>query len=253
MNRSLHGAIALQAGLCLLATTAALAQDPPAERYTYVTYHVCDLAQQERADEIFAQVQKPAYDAAVAAGTINGYGWIAHHTGGRWRRALYFGAGSVQALLDAQQKIGDSIDGNPKNEKLSAEFAKICNAHDDYIWRTVAGNIGTVARGGAAFSVYHVCDQNREDEADSLVKHVFAPVYDKLVADGKLMSWGWNEHIVGAQFRRLETFSAADMKAVLEARAAIIAAFEEEPLGETFTGICGSHADYMWEITSQSP
>ncbi|MGQ0384503.1 MAG: hypothetical protein ACT4UP_07485, partial [Gammaproteobacteria bacterium] len=153
MKTLMHGAVALHAGLCLLAASAAVAQDKPAERYTYVTYHVCDVSQQERADEIFAQVQKPAYDAAVAAGTINGYGWLAHHTGGRWRRATYFGAGSVQALLDAQQKIGDSIDANPKNEKLGAEVSKICNAHDDYIWHTVAGNIGTVARGGAAFSV----------------------------------------------------------------------------------------------------
>ncbi|MGQ0384776.1 MAG: hypothetical protein ACT4UP_08880, partial [Gammaproteobacteria bacterium] len=104
-----------------------------------------------------------------------------------------------------------------------------------------------------AFSVYYVCDQNREAQADELVKRVFAPVYDKLVAEGKLKSWGWNEHIVGSQFRRLETYSATDMKAVLEAREAIIAALQDDPLGETFTEICGSHADYMWEITSQSP
>jgi hypothetical protein len=249
----MHGAIALQAGVCLLAAQAAFAEDKPAERYIYVTYHVCDLAQQDRADEIFSQVQKPVYEAAVADGTISSYGWIAHHTGGKWRRATYYGAGSVQALLDAQQKIGDQMDANPKNKKLGDEFAKICNAHDDYIWQTTAGNIGTVGRGGAAFSVYYVCDSSREAQADALVKRVFAPVYDKLVADGKLKSWGWNEHIVGAQYRRLETYSATDMKAVLEARAAIIEAIENDPLGETFTDICDSHADYMWEITSQKP
>ncbi len=253
MKTSMHGAIALQAGICLLAAQAALAEDKPAERYTYVTYSACDLSQQERADEIFAQVQKPVYDAAVADGTITGYGWLAHHTGGKWRRALYFGAGSVQALLDAQNKIGEQVDASAKNKKLGGEFAKICNAHDDYIWRTVAGNIGTVARGGAAFSVYYECDQGREDQADALVKRVFAPVYDKLVAEGKLKSWGWNEHIVGAQYRRLETYSAADMKALLEARDVIIQKIGDDPLGATFTGICSSHADYMWEITSQSP
>jgi hypothetical protein len=138
MKTKLHGAIALQAGICLLVANAAFAQEQKAERYLYVTYHVCDLSQQERADEIFAQVQKPAYEAAVADGTISSYGWIAHHTGGKWRRATYYGAGSVQALLDAQDKIGDRIDANPKNEKLSSEFSKICNSHDDYIWRTVA-------------------------------------------------------------------------------------------------------------------
>jgi hypothetical protein len=43
------------------------------------------------------------------------------------------------------------------------------------------------------------------------------------------------------------------MKAVLEARDVIIQKIGDDPLGATFTDICSSHADYMWEITSQSP
>ncbi|MGH8250707.1 MAG: hypothetical protein ACREVI_08405 [Steroidobacteraceae bacterium] len=251
MTKSRYGAFLLLAGLCLAFGGTAFAQDKPAERFTYVTYFACDVTQQERADEIFAEVQKPIYDAAVADGTIQGYGWIAHQTGGKWRRATYFGAGSVQALLDAQKKIGDQVDA--KSEKLSTEFGKICNAHDDYIWRTVAGNIGTVARGGAAFSTYFVCDQGREAEADALVTQVFGPVYDKMVADGKLKSWGWNEHIVGGSYRRLATISATDIKALMEARDAVVQAQIENPLGNTFTDICGDHTDYIWEITSQNP
>ncbi len=251
MKKSMTGAILLQAGFCLLFGGAAYAQDKPAERYTYVTYHVCDLTQQERADEIFAQLQKPFYDAAVADGTITGWGWLAHHTGGRWRRAMYYAAGSIQGLLDAQTKIGDQVDA--KNEKMATEFAKICNAHDDYIWRTVAGNIGTVARGAAAFSVYYVCDEAREEQADALMTRVFAPVYDKMVADGKIKSWAWNEHIVGSQYRRLATMSATDTKALMEARGALVEAIGDDPLGAALVDICGSHADYMWDITSQSP
>jgi hypothetical protein len=252
MKKPIYGALMLQACLCLLFGGTALAQEQkPAERFTYVTYHVCDVTQQERADEIFAEVQKPIYDAAVADGTINGWGWLAHHTGGKWRRTIYFGSGSVQGLLDAQKKIGDQVDA--KNEKLSNEFGKICNSHDDYIWRTVAGNIGTVARGGAAFSTYFVCDQGREAEADALVTQVFGPVYDKMVSDGKLKSWGWNEHIVGGSYRRLATISAVDMKALMEARDAVVQAQIDNPLGNTFTDICGDHTDYMWEITSQNP
>lgn len=241
----------LPACLCLLFGTAAFAQDQPADRYTYVTYHVCDITKQERADEIFAQVQKPIYDAAVADGTITGWGWLAHHTGGKWRRATYYGSSSVQGLLDAQKKIGDQVDA--RNEKLSEEFGRICNSHDDYIWRTVAGNIGTVARGAAAFSVYYECDQGREDQADALVTRVFAPVYDKLLADGKIKSWGYNEHIVGGNFRRLATISATDMKSLMEARAATVQALDDDPLGATFGDICSGHVDYMWDITSQNP
>ena len=251
MKMSIRGAILLQACACLLFGSAAFSQDKPAERFTYVTYHNCDITLQERADEIFAEVQKPIYDAAVADGTINGWGWLKHHTGGKWRRATYFGAGSVQALIDAQKKIGDQIDA--KSEKLSTEFGKICNSHDDYVWRTVAGNIGTVARGNAAFSTYYVCDQNRESEADALITQVFGPVLDKMVADGKLKSWGWNEHIVGGSYRRLATFSAADTKALMEARDSLVQAMMDNPLGATLTGICGDHSDYIWDITSQNP
>ncbi len=251
MRSSMTGALALPACLCLMLGGPALAQEKAAERFTYVTYFNCDVTQQERADAIFAEVQKPIYDAAVADGTIQGYGWLAHHTGGKWRRATYFGAGSVQALLDVQKKIGDQIDA--KSEKLSTEFGKICNSHDDYVWRTVAGNIGTVARGAAAFSTYFVCDQGREAEADALVTQVFAPVYDKMVADGKLKSWGWNEHIVGGSYRRLATISATDVKSLMEARDAIVQVQIDNPLGKTFTDICGDHTDYIWEITSQNP
>ncbi len=245
------GACVLPACLCLLFGMTANAQDKPAEVYVYSTYLYCDVSKQDRADEIYEQSQKPVNEAAIKDGTISSYGWLVHKTGGKWRRADYYTAGSVQALLDAQKKMSDQAD--PKNKKIDAEFASICNSHDDYIWRRVAGNIGSVARGGAAFSTYYVCDQNREDEADALVTLVFAPVYDKMVTDGKLKSWGWNEHVVGGSYRRLATFSATDMKSLMETRAAIVQAFEDNKLGETFTEICGDHTDYMWEIKSQAP
>ena len=251
MRKLLIGAIVLQAGAYLAVAGIAQAQDKSAESFTYATYHVCDVTRQERADEIFEQLQKPFYDAAVADGTIKSYGYLAHHTGGKWRRALYYMAPSIQGLLDAQQKIGDQIDA--KNEKMSNEFGQICNSHDDYIWRRIAGNVGTVARGGASFSVYNVCDSSREEQADALVTQVFAPVYDKMVADGKLKSWGWIEHIVGGQYRRVATMSATDMKTLMEARAEVIQTVFDNPLGDTFTDICGDHADYMWEIKFSNP
>lgn len=252
MDKSFRGAVALQ--VCLLLTFAgtAEAQNQAAHRFIYSTYHYCDLTRQERADQIVEQLDKPIYDAAVADGTIMSWGWLVHHTGGKWRRALYYVAPTIQGLLDAQKKIGDQIDA--KNQKMSDEFAQICNAHDDYIWQVVTGNIGTVARGGAGFSVYHVCDSTREDQADELMKKVFAPILDRMVAEGKIKSWGWNEHIVGGEYRRLSTISAADMKSLMAARGELIQAmYDKNPLGDTFTGICGPHADYMWEIKFNNP
>lgn len=245
------GASVLPACLCLLFGATASAQDKPADVYVYSTYHYCDFAGQDRADEIFEQLQKPASDAAIKDGSISSYGWLAHQTGGKWRRVDYFTAGSVQALLDAQKKMNENEDA--KSQKLAAEFGGICSSHDDYIWRRVAGNIGTITRGGAAFSTYFVCDEGRESQADSLVQSAIAPILDKMVAGGKLKTWGWNEHIVGGEYRRLATLSATDVKALLEARAAFVEALEDNPAGDMLTDICPSHADYIWEIKAQAP
>jgi hypothetical protein len=230
---------------------AAAQQPKEPEVYVYATYFNCDVAQQERADEIVEKLQRPIYDAASADGTIMGWGWLAHHTGGQWRRAQTHIAPSIAALLATQKKLGDQIEA--KSKAQSQEFDRICGSHDDYIWRRVAGNIGARTRGNAAFSVYYVCDSQREQQADALVKRVFAPAYDKLVADGKLATWGWLEHIVGGQYRRLATISAPDVESLLAARTSLVQMLQDDPLGATLDDICGSHADYIWEIKLQKP
>jgi hypothetical protein len=245
------GAALLPACACLLPGIPASAQDKPADVYVYSTYHYCDFAKQDRADEIHAQLQQPAAEAAVKDGSITGHGWMAHQTGGKWRRVDYFTAGSVQALLDAQEKMSASEDA--KAQKLNAEFGGICSSHEDYIWRRVAGNIGTVGRGNASFSTYFVCDQGREPRVDALIQSSIAPILDKMVADGKLKTWGWNEHIVGGEYRRLATISAADVKTLMEARAEFVQALDGNVAGDMLTDICPSHADYIWEIKSQAP
>ena len=245
MRKVIKGAVLLQSCLLLAISGAAQAADEPAESYVYGTYFVCDVTQQDRADEIYMTLDQPLYAAAVADGSLTGYGLYAHQTGGKWRRLTFSTAPSIQALMDAQKKIGDQADA--KNKKLGDEFGKICNAHDDYIWRSVAGNAGTSAAGSAAFSTYYVCD-SREVQADAIFTQVFAPVYDKMVADGKLSSWGYLEHIVGGSFRRLATMTAPDMNSLMAARGAINEALSDNALGDTFAEICDSHDDYMWEV-----
>jgi hypothetical protein len=245
MKKYFKRAVLLQSCLLLAITGATQAADEPAESYVYGTYFVCDVTQQERADEIYMALNQPINAAAVADGTITGYGFYAHHTGGAWRRLTYTSASSIQALLDSQSKVGDQIDA--KDKTMGDEFGAICNSHDDYIWHSLAGNAGTAASGQAAFSTYFVCD-SREVQADAIVTQVFAPVYDKLVADGKLTSWGYLEHIVGGRFRRLATMTAPDMGSLLAARSEINQALTDNALGDTFTEICDSHDDYMWEV-----
>lgn len=162
----------------------------------------------------------------------------------------FFFAPTMEGLLDAQKKMGDAADA--KNKKLSNEFGAACNAHDDYIWRRVSGSFGTTSPGAVTFSTYYVCD-SREDQADAIVAQTVAPILEKQVADGKLKNWGWLEHIVGGQFRRVAIMGAADLKSLMAARGELVAALDDNALADQFTEICDSHADYIWEVRSSKP
>jgi hypothetical protein len=126
MNKILKGAAQLQVCLFLTVTATAQADNHAEEVYVYGTYSVCDLTQQERVDEIFEKLDKPIYDAAVADGTISSYSYYAHHTGGKWRRGMFFVAGSIDALLDAQEKIGGQIDARDERARQSRLFDVLC-------------------------------------------------------------------------------------------------------------------------------
>jgi hypothetical protein len=228
-----------------LGTTTAMAQESDGGNYVYSTYYYCDVSGQDRVDEIIEKLDKPIYDAAVDDGTITAWGYLAHHTGGKWRRAEYHMAPTLEALFTSQATIGERIDA--KNEKMAKEAGQICNAHDDYVWRLVAGNEDAGKRGSIGFSVYYVCD-GREAQADALVKSVVAPIYDRLITEGKLVSWGWAEHVIGGEYRRLATMTARDLATLLKARTEAVQSMEDEALGDMFDEICGTHTDYIWEI-----
>lgn len=207
----------------------------------------------EQADDAVDTDYKPVYDQAVEDGAIAGWGWMAHHTGGKWRRTLYHTASSMEGLLSGAETVGQMRD-----EKMgdSDGVSKACRSHDDYIWRSVAGSgrgVLTAPRGKVGLSAYHVCEMSKESRADELIKAVFAPVYDAHVGPEKLSSWGWSEHIVGGKYRRLATMTAEDWPTLLEMSESIFSELEDNELGDEFVEICGSHSDYLWEIRHASP
>ncbi len=228
---------------------AAQEEKDQAEGYFYATYFYCDTSRQEEADKLIKANTVPVWDAAVADGTIKGWGWLAHQTGGKWRRIQWHMSDSIAGLLTAQETIGEKMDA--AGGDAADSFGKICNAHDDYIWKIEAGNSASDARGKASISVYMVCNIAREERADEIVKKVFAPVYDKAMADGKINSWGWNSHIIGGKYRRLATMTGADFPALIKARGEILKALYgegENAEANEFSEICTSHSDYLWEI-----
>lgn len=227
-------------------------EDEAPTKFTYATYFYCDVTTQEHADEIVKRDRAPVYDKLVKDGVITAWGWMAHHTGGKWRRVQYYQAPTVAGLLDAQEEMNKRLDaagGDADNA-----FGKICNSHEDYIWEVKAGSAGD-GRGEAGFSVYYTCDESKEERADEIWEKDFAPILNKYVADGKFTSWGWSSHWVGGSFRRLQTMTAKDHKSLLAARAELIEYMygEDNAAGAEFNTICGSHVDYMWDIQLETP
>ncbi len=256
VRRLMISATTLAIGL-LAAAPVAAQQDPDAPKpYVYGIYYECDVARQELADEIVELVFAPAFDAAVEAGTIQSWGWLSHHTGGKWRRLMYHTAPDLTTLMAALEKVIGPV--GEKHPELSRAFAEVCGTHDDYVWQLETGSRGgdiTAERGEAGFSVYMECEMDEEDRADELVAEVFAPIYDRQVTAGALKSWGWMSHVVGGEWRRLLTMTAADHTGLLATRAKIIAEIMEkhEQAGTEFDGICDSHQDYMWNIVHETP
>ena len=246
--------VAIAMGLTTLSLASVAQEEEEAPTtFTYATYFYCGGGPLARVDEIMAD-DADRMNGFVEDGTITGWGWLAHHTGGQWQRVSYYQADSMDALLDAGDAIqgggddDDADDAAADDEDDGLSFGQICPRHDDYIWQ---GEVGSSAgeRGPAGFSVYHLCNGD-EERADEIVAEHVAPILDGLVEEGKLSSWGWASHVVGGRFRKLQTMTAPDMKSLLAARGEAITAIYNEggDAGQEFADICGAHVDYMWNI-----
>jgi len=240
--------------LCLLVlpTVAAAQDEEPSLPYVYASYFECDSTREGLADDLFERHMAPNYDAAVEAGELTAWGYLAHHTGGKWRRLIWRAAPTLSEAMASVGAVAQRSAQNPAAGGAGRVWGEICNSHEDYIWQSVAGSSGgsvTEERGKVGFSAYYICDENRETEADDLVKEKLAPIYDAQVEAGNLVSWGWMQHWVGGKYRRISTMSAKDADTLMAARDSIVASMiDMEEVGEEFSSICGSHTDYIWNI-----
>jgi len=237
------------AGLALLLTTGiAFAQDDEEESkgFTYATYLYCDTNKESEMDEQVAEFEAPVMDKLVEDGVMSSWGWMRHHTGGQWRRIRWFGADSVQAALAGIEAFGEAMEAAAEESDSSASDA--CPKHEDYIWEVMARS-DTEDRGPASMSVYYSCKISDEARADEIFEELFAPVLNQYVEDGKLASWGWQSHVIGGWFRRLQTMTAADYDTLLTVRKEALGVIyaEDSELGAEFAEICGPHHDYLWD------
>jgi hypothetical protein len=174
-----------------------------------------------------------------------------YHTGGEWRRIRWLGTDSIDAAVASMGKFGEAMEKAYGDD--GPDMGGSCSSHDDYIWKVEAGTTGK-DRGKVGISVYFSCKATEEARADEIVKENFAPVYDKLVEEGKLASWGWQSHVVGGWLRRLHTMTAADFETLMAARAEALATTyaEDNEAGAEFAGTSGGHQDYLWGIVHET-
>lgn len=244
-------------GVSLLALTfvplSAVAQEEEATpMYVNGTYYYCSQAKEEAADKVVKEKMAPVYDAAVEAGVISGWGWMAHRNGGKWRRLMFFTAEGVNGSIDAADHIYGKLGETMGDDNTLVEA---CPSHDDYMWEIGANSAITEgADGSAAISTYLYCDSGREGRADEIVDETLAPILNGLVENGNLSGWGWLEHYMGGKFRRLLTMRGASHKATLQARDYVVEVFyaDGNEAGAEFGDICGSHVDYMWDYQEVS-
>jgi len=230
-------------------------EDEEATTFSYATYLYCDTSRESEADEDTA-ADVAVMDKLVADGAITGWGWLAHHTGGQWRRLRYHTADSLEGAFDGLQAINEALTAAAGDDDDDSDSDGVaCPRHDDYVWQTKSSGAGDDGRGDVSFSVYFLCDITREGRADEIVDEHIAPILNKIVEDGGLNSWGWLSHSIGGKYRRLQTMTAPDVKTVLAARATVLAEVyaEGNELGDEFAQICGKHTDYLWNIVHETP
>jgi len=236
--------------LLLLTPLPSFAQE--ANPVIFGIYYRCDQSREARADEITQQVVAPVIQKHVDAGHLTGWLWLAHEQGGAWRRISAMLGTDLNVMMDVRQEVVDELQN--EHGAATTELTSICSSHDDYIWTGVSvSDLDPDAVGPATLSAYHACDRSREARADEIFEEVLAPLYQKHLEMGHLASWGFYAHRVGGIFRRLETFSGADHKTLLEMQNAVYQeAGETAPLAmQEFNEICSWHTDYMWTNTVQ--
>lgn len=234
-------------GLALL-PFCSFAQDDDNTAYIYSTYYACDQATQGAMDTIVETNEKPVFDKWVEDGKLIAWGYYSHFTGGAWRRLQYHVSPTMADALNNQSAIFQEIYAdNPAGGQARAEA---CGTHTDYVWATDQGSGPADDTPNVSLSVYYVCNIASESRADEIVAAAFAPKLNELVEDGVISAWTWSAHRLGGKYRRLQTMTGADHASVVAARGQILQYANEnhEELGNEFSSICGSHADYIWDI-----
>ena len=105
---------------------------------------------------------------------------------------------------------------------------------------------------------YYQCAQGDADRADTIFKEHFGPFLKAEQGAGRILSYGWLQHVEGGEWRRVMYVMGNAMSQLAASRAAMAkmtASPEHAKAFDEFAGLCPSHDDYIWrgKSSSQSP
>ncbi len=243
----------LWALLGLVPLTASAQDGDGPQGYSYVTYYVCDMATQGNMDNIVQTNEYAVFDKWVEDGKLMSWGYLSHFTGGRWRRAQYHVSATIEDALKNQVDLVREIYAD--NRAGGQARSEACETHDDYLWALDQGSPPGTDRGDVSLSVYFVCSSADQSRADEIFAEVYAPKFNEMQKEGRIGSWSWQSHVLGGEYRRLQTVTGDDFPSVAAARMEAIQHVNQNhgALGREFAQICSSHTDYLWNIVHESP
>ena len=96
-------------------------------------YMQCDMADEDRTDELMREHIAPIYNRKVAEGELGGWAILQHNLGGQWRRLLTMSADDHRSLMRTRAAIVEEVAGG-RTERALRQINEACPLHQDYLW-----------------------------------------------------------------------------------------------------------------------
>ncbi len=107
---------------------------------------------------------------------------------------------------------------------------------------------------GYSYVTDHYCDVATQGAMDAAIETNEKAVFDKWVADGKLIAWGYLSHNTGGRWRRAQYHVSPTMADALNNQAAIFTEIyaDNDAGGQARSAACAAHDDYIWALDQGS-
>ena len=117
---------------------------------------------------------------------------------------------------------------------------------------TVAGATPAAAQvqpGHVVLFATYECDQTALARADQIVQTMAAPVLDRHVAEGNILSWGYLSAVIGQEYNRSFYIWATDAVSLMEAREQYLPEIQAQADFAEFASVCEATSQTIHTLT----